>query len=42
MDLFKSHFDDGLHALTLRALTPDEWNESKEQSFASPACAHRK
>lgn len=30
----------GLHALTLRLLTPEEWDKSKDRlSFQSPKCA---
>lgn len=29
-----------LHALTLRALTPSEWEQADPRAFQSPKCAH--
>ena len=38
-DLLKSEFSTGLHALTQRALTPQEWETQQGQGqFQSPAC----
>ncbi|MFN8790648.1 MAG: BolA family protein [Bdellovibrionales bacterium] len=37
-DLLKAELQSGLHALTLRLLTPQEWSNSKSE-FQSPACA---
>ncbi|MGZ3772682.1 MAG: BolA family protein [Pseudobdellovibrionaceae bacterium] len=38
-ELVKAELKTGLHALTQRALTPDEWEEQKaETPFESPAC----
>jgi stress-induced morphogen len=39
-DQLKSEFESGLHALTLRAQTPEEWSEaSPSEKFVSPACS---
>jgi len=38
--LLKEEFDRGLHALTLRALTPEEFSKMDPKEFQSPACAH--
>lgn len=38
----KEEFDQGLHALTLRALTPSEFEKMSPSDFKSPECAHRK
>jgi len=38
--LFDQERAQGLHALTLRLLTPDEWEKNKDRlSFQSPKCA---
>lgn len=37
-DLLKTEMNSGLHALTMRLLTPEEWNRSQAE-FQSPACA---
>lgn len=37
-DLLKNEMNSGLHALTLRLLTPDEWKASSLE-FQSPQCA---
>lgn len=31
-----------LHALTLRTLTPSEWEKADPRAFQSPKCAHSK
>lgn len=42
-DLLKQEFESGLHALTQKTLTPEEWSLQKEQLvFESPACAGKK
>jgi BolA protein len=39
--LFDQERAQGLHALTLRLLTPDEWDKDKDRlSFQSPKCAN--
>lgn len=38
----KEEFDRGLHALTLRALTPSEFEKMSPSDFKSPECAHRR
>lgn len=40
-EVFKEEFEKGLHALTLRALTPDEFKKIKPEDFKSPQCAHQ-
>lgn len=41
-DLLKSEFQSGLHALTQRLLTPDEWEKTKASlDFVSPDCGHK-
>jgi len=37
-DLLRDEFRDGMHALTLRALTPAQWSPSEAASFQSPPC----
>lgn len=37
-DLLKSEFEDGLHALTMRLLTPEERVTQGPEDFISPAC----
>jgi BolA protein len=37
-DLLREEFAAGLHALTLRTLTPDEWARMEDASFRSPPC----
>jgi|FLYM01.1.fsa_nt_gi BolA-like protein 1 len=34
-------FGRGLHALSLRALTPEEFEKMSPQDFKSPECAHK-
>lgn len=47
-DILKDEFQAGLHALTQRLLTPEEWEKAKSQSaqsrleFVSPQCGHKK
>ena len=42
-DLLKQEFESGLHALTQKTLTPEEWALQKDQFvFESPACAGKK
>ena len=36
--LLGEEFKTGLHALTIRALTQDEWQKQGEVSFVSPDC----
>lgn len=40
-EALKEEFDLGLHALTLRALTPDEFLKMDPLEFKSPECAHK-
>jgi stress-induced morphogen len=38
-ECLKSELESGLHALTLKTLTPMEWNDQKESlQFKSPEC----
>lgn len=37
----ETEFKSGLHALTIRALSPKEWQEKGMGSFESPACQHK-
>jgi BolA protein len=37
-DLLREELASGLHALSLRALTPDEWAHKGEAGFRSPPC----
>ncbi|WP_438020540.1 BolA family protein [Sorangium sp. So ce315] len=37
-DIVREEFRTGLHALTIRALTPDEWERQGGADFRSPAC----
>lgn len=38
-ELLKAELQNGLHALTQRLLTPEEWEEQKNKmDFVSPAC----
>ncbi|HAG91745.1 MAG TPA: BolA family transcriptional regulator [Bdellovibrionales bacterium] len=39
--LLKEEFDQGLHALTLRALTESEFSKMDAKDFQSPQCAHQ-
>lgn len=40
--LFEYARDKGLHALTQRALTPQEWESQKDGAeFTSPSCQHK-
>lgn len=42
-DLMKAEFDGGLHALTQRPLTPEEWEKQKaDLEFESPNCKTRR
>lgn len=36
--LLEVEFKSGLHALTIRALTPQEWTPESAENFISPAC----
>ncbi len=36
--LLDQEFKVGLHALTIRAMTPEEWEKQKPNSFVSPNC----
>lgn len=36
--LLDGEFKNGLHALSLRALTPEEWQKTQEDEFQSPQC----
>ncbi len=36
--LLDQEFKTGLHALTIRALTPEEWREQGGADFVSPEC----
>jgi BolA protein len=38
--LLKSHFNNGLHALSLHPYTPTEWSQ-KQQAPTSPVCQHK-
>jgi BolA protein len=40
-DLLNPEFKTGLHALTLRALTPEEYASGHGEGFVSPTCASR-
>jgi BolA protein len=37
-DVVRDEFGAGLHALTIRAMTPDEWERQGGADFRSPAC----
>lgn len=37
-DLLNSELRDHVHALTIQAFTPDEWDKKQGKTFASPAC----
>ncbi|AUX42794.1 BolA family transcriptional regulator [Sorangium cellulosum] len=37
-ELLREEFLSGLHALTIRAMTPDEWERQGAAGFQSPAC----
>lgn len=41
MTLFKDEFSSGLHALTMRLLTPEEWERETGREFVSPKCASK-
>lgn len=41
-DLLKFEFQQGLHALTQRALTPEEHQKGLSQGFVSPNCITKK
>lgn len=36
--LLDSEFKSGLHALTVRAMTPEEWEKNGAEGFISPEC----
>ena len=38
-DLLKNEFVSGLHALTLRTLTPEQWKQEVDFQFESPPCS---
>ena len=40
--LLKDEFSSGLHALTMRLKTPEEWGGKDSTDFSSPDCAHKK
>jgi stress-induced morphogen len=40
-DRLSDEFKSGLHALTIRALTPDEYDKGLAEGFVSPSCANR-
>lgn len=40
--VLKEEFDLGMHAATLRAVTPEEFSKMDPSEFKSPACAHNK
>lgn len=40
--LLKDEFSSGLHALTMRLKTPEEWEGKDTKGFASPDCSHKK
>jgi stress-induced morphogen len=37
-ELMRGEFDAGLHALSLRLLTPEQWRNGAGEGFVSPAC----
>jgi BolA protein len=37
-ELLRAEFADGLHALTIRALAPEQWTEQQAATFQSPKC----
>ncbi|MFO0758368.1 MAG: BolA family protein [Byssovorax sp.] len=37
-ELLRDEFRDGLHALTIRALAPAQWDEQAAGTFQSPPC----
>jgi len=37
-ELLREEFAAGLHALSLRALTPEEWESQTDAGFRSPPC----
>jgi BolA protein len=37
-EIVREEFRAGLHALTIRAMTPDEWERQGGAGFQSPAC----
>lgn len=37
-EILRDEFSQGLHALTLRALTPEEWARQGDGGFGSPPC----
>ena len=38
LDLVAGELGTGVHALTMRCLTPEEWAKDSASSFVSPAC----
>lgn len=40
-ELLADEFKKGLHALTIRALTPEEYASGAAKGFVSPSCANR-
>ena len=40
--LFQSEFDQGLHALSLRLLTPEEHSPAQSENFQAPNCQSSK
>lgn len=41
LSLLDAEFKTGLHALTIRALTPEEWQSGGAKGFESPICVSR-
>ncbi len=37
-ELLRDEFKSGLHALTIRALVPEQWSEQQAATFQSPKC----
>ena len=37
-ELLADEFKSGLHALTIRALAPEQWSEQQAATFQSPKC----
>ena len=39
--MLNSEMQSGLHALSLRALTPQEWSQTNQNNFQSPECTKK-
>ncbi|MCC6555847.1 MAG: BolA family transcriptional regulator [Polyangiaceae bacterium] len=37
-ELLREHFATGMHALSIRTMTPEEWERQGEDGFRSPPC----